>query len=150
MGAGARGPRLRSERCEWMRQLLGISISISAGTGAGRGRFPQKLQALFSAKCNSGDAQACFDLGVQYERWARRCGRSEQGCGSLPKDLRRPLGRGCQRLGDLYWYGIGVKADKQKGAALLKEGCALGSEWACQEVNFLRGSDSDWRPEFDR
>ena len=45
---------------------------------------------------------------------------------------------GCQKLGDDYWYGIGIKADKQKGAALLKEGCALGSKWACQEVNFLR------------
>jgi TPR repeat protein len=60
------------------------------------------------------------------------------------------VGAACQKLGDDYWYGIGVAADKQKGATLLKKGCTLGYQWACQEVSFLRTSDSDWKPEFDK
>jgi hypothetical protein len=113
-------------------------------------RLSAKAAALIGPPCNGGDMTACFDLGVQYD----------QGLG-VPMDAARAMalyekacdgrvGDACQKLGDDYWYGIGVAADKQKGATLLKEGCTLGFQWACQEVNFLRTGDSDWKPEFDK
>ena len=41
------------------------------------------------------------------------------------------MGEGCVRLGDLYWYGIGVAQDKPRGLKLLEKGCDLGSKSAC-------------------
>ena len=109
-----------------------------------------KTAALIGPPCNGGDMHACFDLGVQYDQGqgepmdaARAMALYERAC-----DGR--VGAACQKLGDDYWYGIGVATDKQKGATLLKEGCTLGYKWACQEVNFLRTGDSDWKPEFDK
>jgi hypothetical protein len=113
-------------------------------------RLSAKAAALVSPTCNGGDMAACFGLGEQYDQRqgvatdaARAMALYENAC-----DGR--VGAACQKLGDDYWYGIGVAADKQKGATLMKKGCTLGCQWACQEVNFLRQSDSDWKPEFDR
>lgn len=113
-------------------------------------RFHAKAASLTAVQCDGGSAQACFDLGVQYENGRGVAVDLNKAAALYQKTCDARWADGCQKLGDLHWYGIGVKTDKQKGAALLKEGCALGCQWACQEVNFLRGSDSDWRPEFDR
>jgi hypothetical protein len=113
-------------------------------------RLHAKAASLTAVHCDGGSAQACFDLGVQYENGRGVAVDLNKAAALYQETCDARWADGCQKLGDLHWYGIGGKTDKQMGAALLKKGCALGSEWACQEVNFLRGSDSDWRPEFDR
>lgn len=113
-------------------------------------RLSAKTAALISAPCNSGDMQACFDLGEQYEQGQGEPMDAARAMALYEKACDGHVGAACQKLGDDYWYGIGVATDKQKGATLLKEGCTLGFQWACQEVNFLRGSDSDWKPAFDK
>ena len=113
-------------------------------------RLSAKTAALISPPCNSGDMQACFNLGVQYDQGQGEPMDAAHAMALYEKACAGRVGNACQKLGDDYWYGIGVATDKQKGATLLKEGCTLGFQWACQEVNFLRGSDSDWKPAFDQ
>jgi hypothetical protein len=109
-----------------------------------------KAAALISSPCNGGDMTACFNLGVQYDQGQGVATDAAHAMALYEKACDGRVGAACQKLGDDYWYGIGVAADKQKGATLMKEGCTLGYQWACQEVNFLRTGDSDWKPEFDQ
>jgi hypothetical protein len=109
-----------------------------------------KTAALISSPCNGGDMNACFNLGVQYDQGQGVPMDAAHAMALYEKACDGRVGAGCQKLGDDYWYGIGVATDKQKGATLLKEGCTLGCQWACQEVNFLRTSDSDWKPAYDK
>ena len=109
-----------------------------------------KAAALFAAKCENGDTQACFELGVQYENGRGVAADLNKAEALYQKTCDARWADGCQKLGDMCWYGIGVKADKHKGAVLLKKGCALGSQWACQRLDFMRRYDPDWRPEFDQ
>jgi hypothetical protein len=109
-----------------------------------------KTAALISSPCNGGDMTACFNLGVQYDQGLGVLADAARAMALYEKACDGRVGAACQKLGDDSWYGIGVAANKQKGATLLKKGCTLGYQWACQEVSFLRGSDSDWKPEFDK
>jgi len=109
-----------------------------------------KASALIRSPCNSGDMEACFDLGVQYDQGQGVPTDAARAMALYEKACEGRVAAACQKLGDDYWYGIGIPVDKQKGATLMKKGCTLGYQWACQEVSFLRTSDSDWKPEFDQ
>jgi hypothetical protein len=94
-------------------------------------QFHAKAASLSAAKCKTGDPQACFNLGVQYEDGRGVAIDLNKAAALYQETCDAHWADACLRLADLYWYGIGIKADKQKGAALMKEGCALGSQWAC-------------------
>jgi hypothetical protein len=109
-----------------------------------------KAAVLISSPCNGGDMEACFGLGVQYDQGQGVATDAARAMALYEKACDGRVAAACEKLGNYYWYGIGVPTDKQKGATLIKKGCTLGYQWACQEVNFLRTSDSDWKPEFDQ
>jgi hypothetical protein len=109
-----------------------------------------KGAALFTARCNGGDAMACFNLGVQYDQGHGVATDATKAAGLYEKACDARVADGCQRLADDYWYGIGVPADKHKGATLMKKGCALGGQWACKRLDFMRHDDPDGRPEYDQ
>jgi len=109
-----------------------------------------KASALVRSPCNGGDMEACFDLGEQYDQGQGVPTDAAHAMALYEKACDGRVAAACEKLGNYYWYGIGVPTDKQKGATLIKKGCTLGYQWACQEVNFLRTSDSDWKPEFDQ
>jgi len=40
----------------------------------------------------------------------------------------------CGRLGDNYLKGTGISKDLTKAKEFLTKGCALGAQWACDEM----------------
>ncbi len=96
-----------------------------------------KAAALFAARCDRGDAEACYNLGVQYNDGEGLAVDRSKAAALYQKACDANEGDGCERLGDMYWYGIGFNQDKAKGKALLKKGCDLSSSWACQRLQFI-------------
>ena len=96
-----------------------------------------KAATLFSARCDGGDAEACYSLGVQYDEGEGLAVDRSKAAALYQKACDANEGDGCQHLGDMYWYGIGFKEDKPRGMVLLKRGCNLGSKWACERLQFV-------------
>jgi TPR repeat protein len=87
--------------------------------------------------CESGDATACYNLGVQYEFGdevkldeTRAASLYQQACDG--GDMR-----GCIRLGGLYANGTGVTQDYTHAAALYERGCLGGHAEGCANIGFM-------------
>jgi len=92
---------------------------------------------IFGERCESGDAEACYELGAQYEAGGEGVPMdSRQAAAQFEKACDGNSGAGCEKLGEAYTYGLGVKKDESRGAALTKKGCALGNDWACTRLKY--------------
>ena len=79
---------------------------------------------------DSEEADALFAKGVAAERAHKLADAArwfEEACGA-------GLGEGCGHLGEMYSDGRGVPADDRRAHELFEQGCALGSELACDAV----------------
>jgi TPR repeat protein len=95
-----------------------------------------RAATLLAARCDRGDAESCYNLGVQYDDGEGLAVDRSKAAPLYQKACDANEGDGCERLGDMYWYGIGFNQDKARGKALLKKGCDLGSQWACERLTF--------------
>ena len=99
-------------------------------------RFSSKAAALYTARCDGGDAKACYSLGVQYEDGEGVAVDLGKAAALYQKACDANEGDACESLGEMYLYGIGFKEDQAKGKTLWQKGCGLGSQWSCQRLQF--------------
>jgi TPR repeat protein len=50
------------------------------------------------------------------------------------KSCQKGDARGCGGLGSMYFFGMGVAADREKGASLLKRGCEFNDWVSCNTL----------------
>lgn len=96
------------------------------------------------AKCDKGDAQACFNVGEAYDLgdfdlpidyvsaakyYAKSC------------ELKNAVG--CYNLADMYERGEGVKKDAKKAMEFYKTACDNDHANACNNLGAIYGKESN-------
>jgi TPR repeat protein len=104
--------------------------------GVGVTKDVPRAAALYAKGCELLDANAC--LLAQYR------GESPRGDALLKKSVtlydescRKGDAKGCGGLGGMLFFGIGVAADREKGARLLKQGCESNDWMSCSALASL-------------
>jgi hcpE len=81
-------------------------------------------------KCEEGDAEACNDLGVNYELLKEY----ENALTNYKRACDAKVQVGCANLGTLYELGLGVKKNPKKAVSIYKESCNGGGMQACYHL----------------
>ena len=85
---------------------------------------------ILTPKCQNGDAEACNDLGVNYELVREY----ESAFENYKKACEAKVQLGCSNLGTLYENGLGVKKDPRKAVEIYKDSCNSGGAQACYHL----------------
>ena len=85
---------------------------------------------LLTPKCESGDAEACNDLGVNFELMKEY----DNAYANYKKACEAKVQLGCSNLGTLYENGLGVKRDPKKAVEIYKDSCNSGGTQACYHL----------------
>ena len=85
---------------------------------------------LLTPKCESGDAEACNDLGVNFELMKE----SDNAYANYKKACDAKVQLACSNLGTLYENGLGVKKDPKKAVEIYKDSCNSGGVQACYHL----------------
>lgn len=85
---------------------------------------------ILTPNCQNGDAEACNDLGVNYELVRDY----ENAFANYKKACEAKVQLGCSNLGTLYENSLGVKRDPRKAVEIYKDSCNSGGTQACYHL----------------
>lgn len=101
--------------------------------------------ARMQRACDSGDAFACYQLGMLYAEGSGSLKKSEAKATDLySKACDDNLGQACYNLAWQYLRGTGAAKNKKRADELLERACLLGDPSGCDYIGTLaveRGAD---------
>lgn len=84
--------------------------------------------ALYKRACQGGEQRGC----EAYERLAERMPKRDAAAEALDQDAcNRGDGAACEKLGKMYYQGLGVPGDLARAASLYDRACRAGSASGC-------------------
>ncbi len=93
---------------------------------------------LYIKACDSGDKQACLDLGILYFTGDGVEEDKMKAKKLFKKTCKSRFAKGCFRLAVLYNQGFdGLKQDNLRAKLLFGKSCNLGYERACEQFHLL-------------
>ena len=95
-----------------------------------------QAKIYYEKACNS-QPWGCIELGrlhKENQNYSLAKIYYEKACNYDPD-----YGYGCFLLGDLYWYGNGVKKDYSKGKTFYEKACKLNDGFGCLRLGFIYG-----------
>jgi TPR repeat protein len=97
------------------------------------------------AACDGGDAVACNDLGVSYERGYAPAPSAAAAAQLFTRACDGGVADGCNNLGALHERGAGVNLDVSVARQLYGSACQQGSALGCSNLGALhtRGAQRD-------
>jgi len=116
-------------------------IYQQARTLTGQGHFKKAIPLLDKA-CNTGDAQACSDLGHLYD-WGPHFSKEDSVTQNYPRAMKLYTkacdagnADGCYGLGFLYDQGFGVPQSFARAAEYYTKACDGNNSAACNNLGF--------------
>jgi TPR repeat protein len=110
---------------------------------------PHELQALESA-CVDGDAAACNDLGVSYERGYSVQPDAQRAAALFERACDGGVADGCSNLGALHERGAGAYSSVQQAFDLYQRACDAGSALGCSNLGALHARGIGTRRDRDQ
>ena len=103
--------------------------------------FPTRIEggdkSPLETACLNGNADSCYELGVNYENGNGVSKDQAQAAVYYKKSCEGGNARGCTNLGYLYQFGYGVKRDNRLAADYYRKGCDDGNALGCTNLGFM-------------
>lgn len=96
--------------------------------------FLVKGETLLQTNCDTGNNDACLQLGRMLVQGKPLPANHERGHALVEKACTAKSVRACSFLGSMYATGTGVKKDLPRGTKLLDEACAGGASNGCSAL----------------
>ena len=110
-----------------------VLVAMLAGVMALASYVTAQEHAQRQALCASDDAQACYDLAVDFHLGISVGENEEKATALYRKACRLGHAEACSDLSDAYYFGWGVMEDEQKAVEIRAQACKMGWEDACKE-----------------
>jgi len=121
-----------------MTSEIGLAVAILAAgwvsTPPSRAREPRDTAAQYQQKCDRGNAEACFNLGILYGTGDGVAPDKVMAVQLFQKACDGGDAAGCLNLGSAYARGGVVARDNVKAAQLFQKACAGGNRRGCYSL----------------
>ncbi len=121
----AREPKLCTNRAVMLRD--GIHSRIDKSRAA----------ELFSRACVGGDAAACHDLALAYDKGVGIARDVPRATELEIESCRGGFAHACTVSGVRYLYGTGIASDEREAARYFRHACTSGNLWGCGMVGLM-------------
>jgi hypothetical protein len=102
--------------------------------------------AACSARCDRGEASACFGLGGQLRaelRPGKPSDTGERASGAFQKACDGGAAGACTALGEMRFQGLGVAKDAAAALALFQQACEKGDDAGCNDAGIALSDKGD-------
>lgn len=128
----------RTEQLVWVLACFGacLLVALSVIMAIVSVVTAQEFEAE-RQRCEGGDAQACYSLGVDYELGISGAQNQQRAFDAYQKSCELGHAEACAELSGWYLLGQGeVPEDQHKGVALLERACELDHAESCLEASY--------------
>ncbi len=96
-----------------------------------------KAILFYGSACDSGESQACFNLGMIYDTGDMTVQDKTKAAQAYRLGCSKGSAAACNNLGVLYGTGDGMKADLPLASGYFDQACQLKEEIACTNQKML-------------